>query len=68
MDFELQDFMIFVIKANTFTLLRTKYGKTIAGYTPVEWEGFKDGIYKPDISKKSFLLSLDLREKMPLKD
>lgn len=53
-------------KPNTFTLIKTEFGKTIAGFTPVEWELSKDGKFKSDVSKRSFLLSLDLHEKMPM--
>lgn len=35
-------------KANTFTLIKTKFGKTIAGFTPLKWESHKMGTMKAD--------------------
>lgn len=55
-------------KPNTFTIIRTEFGKNIAGFTPVEWEAPLVAKWKSDNPKKSFLLSLDLKVKMPLKD
>jgi hypothetical protein len=51
---------------DTFTLIRSEFGKTMAGYTPSAWESSNKTI--ADLSLKSFLLSLDLREKMSLSD
>jgi hypothetical protein len=50
---------------HTLTLLTTEYGKTLAGYTPLIWESpssekFPYGRYVADLSRRSFLLSLDL--------
>lgn len=54
--------------ADTFTVIRTNFGKTIAGYTPIKWASPADSTWFPDPSNRSFLLSVDLREKMTLVD
>lgn len=55
---------------DTFTLIRTDFGKTMAGYTPSAWESPNNEDTKiiADLSLKSFLLSFDHREKMSLSD
>jgi hypothetical protein len=50
---------------NTFTLIRTEFGKTIAAYTPLKWTSL-NGQWAADPSRRSFLLQLDLKEKMTL--
>lgn len=55
---------------HTFTMVKTEFGKTICGYTPLTWnekEGEVD-YYADDPSGQSFLLSLDMGEKMDLID
>jgi len=42
----------------------TEFGKTIGGYTPLKWS--TAGAWTNDTTKNSFLLSLDLRQKMTL--
>ena len=51
---------------HTFTLIRTEFGRTIAGYTPLKWNQVANKNFAADNSKKSFLLQLDLRKKMTL--
>ena len=46
---------------NTLVLVRTEFGKTIGGFTHYPW-GFGSGKFD-DFSKKSFLFSLDRKEK-----
>ena len=50
---------------HTFTIVRTEFGRTIAGYTPLKWNQ-KAGDYAADYSKKSFLLQVDLKQKLTL--
>jgi hypothetical protein len=49
----------------TFTIIRTEFGKTIAGYNHLRWDTAFSG-YLIDHDKKCFLLSLDLKQKMIL--
>lgn len=44
--------------------MKTEFGKIIAGFTPLEWNG-NDG-YADDSSMKSFLLQINLQQKMHL--
>lgn len=48
---------------NTLTIVRTEFGKTIAGFTKYTWNTAKDS-WVNDADKQTFLLSLDLKEKM----
>jgi len=41
-------------------IVRTEFGKTIGGYTPLKWNAMTDGNYVPDLHKDSFLFSVDL--------
>jgi hypothetical protein len=47
----------------TFTIIRTEFSKTIAGYNHLRWNTAYSG-YLIDHDKKCFLLSLDLKQKM----
>jgi len=49
---------------STLTIIRTEFGKTIVGYTPLRWS--KDQGYIEDTSNETFLLSMDEKEKMTL--
>ena len=49
--------------ANTLVLVKTEYGKTIAGFTEAAWNSVANN-YVHGTNKKCFLLSLDMREKM----
>ena len=51
---------------HTLTLIRTEFGRTIAGYTPLKWNQVASGNYAADNSGKSFLLQVDLKQKMTL--
>ena len=54
--------------SDTFVLIRTEFGRTIAGYTHYKWNQVKGG-YVHDAGRKSFLLQLDLRQKLnPISD
>lgn len=53
---------------NTITIVKTIFGKTIAGFTPIKWSSPIYSTWLPDPSKESFLLSLNLKEKMTLVD
>ena len=46
---------------NTLVLVRTEFGKTIGGFTPYEWN--TSGNWVNDSGRKSFLFSLDEKEK-----
>lgn len=48
---------------NTLTLVRTQFGKTIAGFTQYPWN-VVNNTYLDDAGKHAFLLSLDLKQKM----
>ena len=48
---------------HTFVLIKTQFGKVIGGYTPCNWEQSQP---INDPSKNSFLISLNLHEKMDL--
>jgi hypothetical protein len=50
---------------DTVTIVRTEFGKTIAAYTPLKWTSLNNQPVA-DPSRRSFLLQLDLREKMTL--
>ena len=55
--------------ADTLTIVRTEFGRTIAGFTKYTWNTVKDGNYVNDSGRHAFLLSLDLRQKMlPVSD
>lgn len=49
----------------TLTIIRTEYGKTIAGYNHLKWNTAYNG-FLIDHERKCFLLSLDLKQKMTL--
>jgi hypothetical protein len=49
---------------DTVTFVRTEFGKTIAAYTPLKWGSLNQ--YVADPSRRSFMLHLNLREKMTL--
>ena len=54
--------------SDTFVLIRTEFGRTIAGYTHYKWNHVKNG-WIHDSSRKSFLLQLDLRQRLnPISD
>lgn len=45
---------------DTFVLLRTEFGKTLAAYTHYKWGQVSHGQYVDDSDKRAFLLQLDL--------
>ncbi len=47
---------------NTLTLVRTEFGKTIAGFTKYTWNSVN--AYVSNEEKNCFLLSLDMKQKM----
>jgi hypothetical protein len=51
---------------HTFSVIRTQYGKTLAGYTPVSWNAAPSGQHAEDPTQSSCILSLDLMVKMRL--
>ena len=56
---------------HTLTLVRTEFKKTIAGYTPLMWNQNTDSnsdYFAADKDGLSFLLSLDIFERMKLFD
>lgn len=72
-DFSALKFHQFCDVPDTLTIIATEFGKTIAGYTPLTWQSpsidkFPYGRTVPDLSKRSFLLSIDLREKLTLRE
>ena len=48
---------------DTFTLVRTEFGKIIGGYSNYRWNQVNN-TYVVDGGKRSFLLSFDLKDKM----
>ena len=52
-------------REHTITLIQTEYGKVIGGYTPLAWNSSKKH-WAADKSMKSFIFSVDLREKFNL--
>lgn len=48
---------------NTLTVVKTEFGKTIAGFTHYPWNKVVNNSVN-DVGKKAFLLSLDLKQKM----
>lgn len=44
----------------------TEFSRTIAAYTPLKWQATEKGIFAADTSLNSFLLQLELKEKMTL--
>ena len=56
-------------KAPTLVVVRTNYGKTLGGYTPVPWKSVGgDGEFFADQSGTSFMFSCDLKERFALKN
>ncbi len=51
---------------NTVTVVRTEFNRTIAAFTPQKWTGDENWKFIADPSRSSFLLQLELREKMTL--
>ena len=52
-------------QAGTLTLVETEFGKIIGGYTPIAWSSAKKQ-WAADKSMKSFIFSLNMREKFTL--
>jgi hypothetical protein len=48
----------------TLTIIRTEFNRTIAAYTEIKWNSV--GNFVSDYSNRSFLLQLELKEKMSL--
>lgn len=48
--------------SHTLTLLKTEFGKTLGGYTPLSWNSSKG--FGRDEDLETFLLSVDLFQKM----
>ena len=48
-------------KADTLTLIRTEFGKTIGGYSHYEWKS--EGGWLKDSGRRSCIFSLDMMEK-----
>jgi len=53
---------------NTIVLVETEYGKKIGGFTPLMWDGTKNGEYKGDESAESFVFSITNKDKLTLKE
>lgn len=51
---------------NTLTIIKTEFGRTIAGYTPLAWNAGKS--FTKDESGKSFLLLLESNQRLSLVD
>ena len=47
---------------DTFTIIRTEFGKTIAGYTHYKWNHTSGSVV--DSARNTFILQLDLLQKM----
>ena len=52
-------------QGGTLTLIETEFGKVIGGYTPIGWSSAKKQ-WAADKSMKSFIFSLNMREKFNL--
>lgn len=52
-------------QSGTLTLIETEFGKVIGGYTPIAWSSAKKQ-WAADKSLKSFIFSLNMREKFNL--
>lgn len=52
-------------QAGTVTIIETEFGKVIGGYTPIAWSSAKKQ-WAADKSLKSFIFSLNMREKFSL--
>ena len=52
-------------QAGTITIIETEFGKVIGGYTPIAWSSAKKQ-WAADKSMKSFIFSLNMREKFTL--
>lgn len=52
-------------QSQTLTILETEFGKIIGGYTPIPWSSAKKQ-WAADKSLKSFIFSLNMREKFTL--
>ena len=50
---------------HTLVLVKTEFGKILGGYTPLRWNAVK-GKFAVDLSRSSFLFSVDLKEKYPI--
>ena len=56
-------------KAPTLVVVRTNYGKTLGGYTPVPWKSVGGyGEVVADGSGTSFMFSCDLKERFALEN
>ena len=56
-------------REDTLVLVRTRFGKTIGGYTHYPWTSHGSGEYVNDSGRRAFLFSLDMREKfVPQRD
>lgn len=51
---------------HTFTVLKTQFGKILAGYTPITWNAAPSGHHAEDSSLTSCILSFDLMIKLRL--
>ena len=51
---------------HTFTVIKTQYGKTLAGYTPLTWNAVPSGHHAEDTTETSCILSFDLLLKLRL--
>ena len=54
--------------SHTLTLIKTSFNKIIGGYTPLLWNAGLYSSYVSDLSKKSFIFSLDNLEKYDVED
>ena len=54
--------------SHTVTLVKTQFGKIIGGYTPLTWQPSQDDQWCCDENCESFLFSISLNEKYPLKE
>ena len=53
---------------HTLVLVRSEQGKTFGGYTPLPWRSPAKGEWEEDASGRSFLFSVDKRERFALTD
>lgn len=54
--------------SDTIIVIRNEFGKTFGGYTPCEWGSPNPPAFEKDPQRKSFLFSVDIKEKMTLNE
>ena len=53
---------------DTLVVFQNQYNKKVGGFTPLLWDGNKNGQYKADLTGESFLFSLTNKDKFTLQE